>query len=167
MTTATLQQVLGLDLRKVKTRLTDPKKHNMNDADAERAITNFKRFFFLCGVEDAPIVPTEEVDQVWHEYLLFTTEYHNTCQTLFNRFIHHEPSMGTAEENRKLHRAAERTKRLYVKHFGEGVLGSIYRAAECTDCDGSEGCHTCSGKTCCNTNNGGTGGVMRALVVEG
>jgi hypothetical protein len=36
-------------------------------------------------------VPTIEVDEAWHEFLLHTKQYADYCASRFGRFIHHVP----------------------------------------------------------------------------
>jgi hypothetical protein len=125
----------------------------MSRRDANKAIRAFKRFFFLAGVEGS-VVPTEEIDKVWHEFILFTQEYELACHALFGKFIHHKPSTGTPDERTELAFGYDRTKKLLKRYFG-GKYAAKY--ADC--CDGSDGCHTCSGQTCCSTNTQYTGNV--------
>ncbi|MES2014667.1 MAG: hypothetical protein V4437_02530 [Patescibacteria group bacterium] len=37
------------------------------------------------------IAPTEEVDEVWHEFILHTELYREFCKTHFGTFIDHRP----------------------------------------------------------------------------
>ncbi|MDN3581264.1 hypothetical protein [Mucilaginibacter flavus] len=36
-------------------------------------------------------VPTVEVDEAWHTFILHTRQYHDYCMVTFGRFIHHNP----------------------------------------------------------------------------
>jgi hypothetical protein len=38
------------------------------------------------------VVPSEEVDEIWHWMILYTKKYSDFCYREFNRFIHHLPS---------------------------------------------------------------------------
>lgn len=38
------------------------------------------------------------IDPIWHEFILFTREYHKFCKTLFGRYLHHTPNLTKADE---------------------------------------------------------------------
>lgn len=65
------------------------------DWDRKRALEVFedlKRFLFLCGAStDGPFAPSVPIDEMWHNFILFTEDYYNFCQSFFKRFIHHRP----------------------------------------------------------------------------
>ncbi|WP_218044237.1 glycine-rich domain-containing protein [Kiloniella majae] len=37
-------------------------------------------------------MPSQVVDVAWHEFILFTREYHDFCKKAFGRFLHHTPA---------------------------------------------------------------------------
>lgn len=39
-----------------------------------------------------------EVDDLWHTFLLFTTEYHQFCYDILGQFIHHVPKINEAND---------------------------------------------------------------------
>ncbi|HEY9000129.1 MAG TPA: hypothetical protein VIM89_02165 [Mucilaginibacter sp.] len=41
--------------------------------------------------ESLKSVPTVEVDEAWHVFILHTRQYHEYCIESFGRFIHHNP----------------------------------------------------------------------------
>ncbi|QEC68739.1 hypothetical protein FRZ67_16030 [Panacibacter ginsenosidivorans] len=51
--------------------------------------------FLTTAIEKgAPISPTKEVDEVWHNLILNTKYYHEYCTQKFGKFIHHTPLNG-------------------------------------------------------------------------
>lgn len=138
-------RVMNLDLSKVKARMV---KKQIKEETAEAAIKQFKRFFWLAGTQSLYMVPTKSADEVWHEFILFTKDYAETCENLFGKFIHHKPATGKAEEVAELNISFDVTASIYKQMFGDDY-GNIALQADC--CDGSNGCHTCSGQTCCST----------------
>lgn len=40
------------------------------------------------------VAPTLDIDRYWHHHILDTEKYHNDCQVLFGRYIHHYPYSG-------------------------------------------------------------------------
>lgn len=146
MSNGLLDQVMNLDLTKVKTRLV---KNQVKEETAETAVQEFKRFFFLAGTQNLALVPSRAIDEVWHEFLMFTKDYAESCERLFGKFIHHEPSIGNLDEDSlQLDKVFSMTAKLYKNHFGDEYVDIPLRA-DC--CNGDNGCHTCSGQTCCST----------------
>lgn len=68
--------------------------------------TSFLRFFSLLFLEEIQsITPSYDVDQYWHEFILFTANYREFCNEHFGHFIDHfpedieiEPTPGPTEE---------------------------------------------------------------------
>lgn len=74
----------------------------------------------------------EPLDKMWHEFILFTREYHEFCDRFFGEYIHHIPCSEKefqAFQQRKVERqeAFERTERnelrVFVRYIQEN-LGS-------------------------------------------
>jgi hypothetical protein len=63
-------------------------------AEAEALFTEFKRYVvFVCSDDRSDWqMYSLRVDEVWHQFVLFTWEYVNFCQNFFGRYIHHNPS---------------------------------------------------------------------------
>lgn len=60
-------------------------------------IQEFLRFIYLQSLKDGGFIPvTDEIDQIWHEYILQTREYLALCNDLPHaKFVHHQT--GTLE----------------------------------------------------------------------
>lgn len=64
-------------------------------SDAEYAYRKLEldRFFILCAIlKEAPMF-SESVDQLWHEMLMFTSEYDRWSERYMESKIHHQPAM--------------------------------------------------------------------------
>lgn len=89
------------------------------------AINRYKMFLSVVYLNPhTPLVPTQEIDLVWHYHILHTRMYHQDCQMLFGRFIDHEPDLkwrGVAERL-SLDTAFAQTQTLLVQYFGEAAL---------------------------------------------
>lgn len=73
---------------------------------------------FLCLVylyPNHPLVPSQEIDTVWHHHILDTHKYAQDCEMLFGRFLHHFPYFGTRDEGdrQQLHLAFGETQALF------------------------------------------------------
>ena len=95
------------------------KENRWSPAFAARAIVEYRRFVFLYVAAEHPVSPPEVVDQVWHLHLLYTESYwHDFCETVLGRRLHHEPSRGGAEERAKFGEWYKLTVESYRRYFG-------------------------------------------------
>lgn len=108
-----LQQI---DWRPIAFKLTD-RTHGLGWSieRATRALQGYLQF--LRAIDQHPtaaLVPSQDVDEVWHCHLLDTHKYAADCQWLFGRFIHHNPylGMGTPEQVAQLTTAWQETQQL-------------------------------------------------------
>ena len=91
---------------------------------AIRGIEQYRRFLMLKHFyPQADIVPTREVDKVWHCHILDTEKYREDCQKLFDRYLDHFPYLGIRDEADKenLDKAFNETQSLFEELFGTGV----------------------------------------------
>ena len=80
------------------------KAYNISPDEIQRIFTETKKWLWLCnehgfdrGSRSAPrnltIYPYYAIiDEMWHQFILFTGEYHKFCASHFGYFIHHEPA---------------------------------------------------------------------------
>ncbi len=79
---------------------------------AANALAGYLQFLRAIALfPQSPLVPSQDVDQVWHCHLLDTQKYAADCQFLFGRFINHNPyaGVGTAAAARALRAAWQQT----------------------------------------------------------
>lgn len=84
----------------------------------KQAILEYKKFMYLAAVSDMMVSPSEIVDTVWHQHLIFTKSYSEFCAIL-GKQIQHIPSTQNKEDFQKFKLAKERTTKLYETHFGK------------------------------------------------
>lgn len=89
--------------------------------DAAIAIELYKRFLWLILKygEEHMIVPTKEIDEVWHNHILHTEKYFKDCEAIANHYIHHRPSDLSMEDKQSLATAFQKTRELYFQEFNE------------------------------------------------
>jgi hypothetical protein len=97
-------------------RLADENAWSMHFT--QLAVEEYKKFMYLAAVSDQMVSPSETVDVVWHQHLIFTQSYGSFCK-IIGKQIPHIPSTHSAEEASKFKLAKERTKSLYEQYFGE------------------------------------------------
>jgi hypothetical protein len=87
---------------------------------ATQAIEQYRRFLFLHHRHpNHPLVPSQEIDRVWHVHILDTAKYREDCQFLFGRFIDHFPyfGVGNTAQQQTLKAAYLETQALYEQCF--------------------------------------------------
>jgi hypothetical protein len=84
----------------------------------ENAILEYKKFMYLAATSDHMVSPSEIVDTVWHQHLIFTQLYQDFC-SLVGKEIQHIPSTHNKNEFHKFKLAKERTTKLYENAFGK------------------------------------------------
>jgi hypothetical protein len=59
-----------------------------------------KQFFLAYLMSDRKFVsmPSQIVDNLWHEFILHTCEYQEFCTAAFGRFMHHTPAVAMSRE---------------------------------------------------------------------
>lgn len=90
------------------------------------AINRYKMFLSVTYLHPhTPLVPTQEIDFIWHYHILHTRKYRQDCQMLFGRFIDHEPSRERWDitDQLSLDTAFTQTQELLMQYFGDAMLG--------------------------------------------
>lgn len=133
-----------LDLSMIKMKLCLPlnkegKGWSLDRAD--RCERLYKMFLKLnIWYPEVSVVPTKEIDEMWHAHILDTRKYHADCQSLFGFYFHHFPYFGLRgdEDKANLYRAFDITISLFAEHFGEDLTRTPEGVAECgnRDCNG-------------------------------
>ncbi|WP_177763866.1 glycine-rich domain-containing protein [Flavobacterium sp. I3-2] len=83
----------------------------------KKAILEYKKFMYLAATSNVMVSPSEIVDVVWHQHLIFTKSYQKFC-TILGKQIQHIPSTHNKEDYAKFKQAKEQTKILYEQNFG-------------------------------------------------
>lgn len=95
-----LEQLKALDLSAIGAYLMNPKNgYSWTRQQTLRAINRYKTFLFITHLyPQLMLVPTQEIDSVWHCHILHTRKYRQDCIMLFNNFIDHEPETERADQ---------------------------------------------------------------------
>ncbi|WP_414526956.1 glycine-rich domain-containing protein [Nodularia chucula] len=116
-----LQKLEVLDLEPIAFLLMHPEKGcGWTREQTVRALKQYVIFLFLMYVyPHNKIIPTQEIDAVWHSHLLDTAKYKEDCQMLFGRFINHFPYAGLMDEvdRNDWEVAFAETQVLFAEHF--------------------------------------------------
>lgn len=88
-------------------------------SDANHCLRLYKNFLLLSKKHfPEPLVPTREIDEFWHNHILYTQHYSQDCLRIFGRYLHHQPA-SPDEDAEKLVREYIKTKQLYLEEFNE------------------------------------------------
>lgn len=103
----------------------------------ELLFRELKRFLYLAANSPCPLpMLHSEIDDLWHQFILFTKQYREFCAQFFGRYIDHSPSLQPEPVDEKLIRSFEAQ---YCSHFGalappwkESI--SAFHGSSCNTC---------------------------------
>ncbi|MEN2435788.1 hypothetical protein AAH994_10275 [Weeksellaceae bacterium A-14] len=109
--------------------------YNIEQSEAEKIFTETLKWLWLGNKVDGVFIDdsTLIIDEMWHNFILFTQEYEYFCMQNFGRYIHHQPekrkqqdwyndSFNIEEHKNKLEKLYEDV----YDHFGEETLLTWY-----------------------------------------
>ena len=88
-TMASLTEVMAYENPDVINRYRE--KMGLSAEEAQELFSDTKKFLYLCGTVPGCWRPPVQVDEGWHQFILFTRDYQDFCRQWFGRVIHHEP----------------------------------------------------------------------------
>lgn len=112
------------DLNPILAKLCHPVKGLGWDRQrAENAIAQYRRWLWLLSSYPCErLVPSRDIDQVWHCHILDTKKYREDCKSLFaGEFLHHNPYAGweSYEAEAEHQKGFENTRKRFLEVFGE------------------------------------------------
>jgi hypothetical protein len=66
-------------------------KFKWSNTTCDDMILQYKQFLFIAATSNEKETPTQAVDDVWHEHILYTRDYFENWAKLLGKTIHHEP----------------------------------------------------------------------------
>lgn len=86
-----LDQILAYKNEDIICRFTD--MMDVGEIEAEDIFIETKKFLYLSQLPGI-FIPDELLilDEMWHNFILFTKEYHLFCESNFGRYVHHQPA---------------------------------------------------------------------------
>ncbi|TAK94555.1 hypothetical protein EPO05_06195 [Patescibacteria group bacterium] len=91
-------------------------KYGWEELETRECFEDMKRYLCLAAQTGKPLVPSPRIDEIWHNFILFTMDYSEFCLTKLGRFIHHRPRRRDDEPSRGNHVGL--TIRLAQEFFG-------------------------------------------------
>ncbi len=134
-------------------------------------------YFSICHAAGKRMVamPSQAVDDAWHEFILFTRHYDRFCQQAFGRFLHHTPaeamrSPTQASDGLKLAwrlacrregidpKRPDRLPRLFALDALLGITGGFVYQLDCLAASGgAAGSGYCASHIGCSSSSGCSG----------
>ncbi len=151
-----LRRADELDLEPIAYKLMHPEPGELalSLAEADQAVALYRCFLKLCVLcPHTAIVPTRQLDYVWHTHMLDTAKYRADCDHVFGRFMDHFPYAGLrGDADRRAWRDDfTATRRLFREHFGVDI-GTEPAASACRNhVDGADCCVGCTRPPICDT----------------
>ena len=101
------------------------KIEHWSEVSATKIMRQYKNFLYLQKKygDQQHIIPSLEIDEVWHAHILYTKDYAEFCQQFFGRFLHHVPQKpGVAADSKsKVEQDFAATQELYKQEFGDYI----------------------------------------------
>lgn len=82
------------------------------------AILEYKKFMLLAAISEQMVSPSEVIDVVWHQHIVFTKSYQDFCE-LLGKQIQHIPATGKKGEKAQFETFRQKTIEKYNEVFGE------------------------------------------------
>ncbi len=135
--------ILELDLSRVRGKLIERASGREKISPPIRldridpAVADYRKFLYLnLKYQNFPVAPSYDIDEVWHQHVLFTRQYHPDCVSIFGQMLHHVPHFGRAERNEEEDtRILDNTRGLWVKEFG--IVPASYEGMTVRTSDGA------------------------------
>ncbi|WP_315814861.1 hypothetical protein [Paraflavitalea speifideaquila] len=91
MQSTDLTTLLQYNNEDVLSRFTD--LFEVTETEAADIFTETRKFLFICGQPDV-FIPDELliIDEMWHNFILFTATYQDFCHQYFGTYLHHQPA---------------------------------------------------------------------------
>jgi uncharacterized protein (TIGR04222 family) len=104
------------------------RRHGWSREHARAAIDAYRRFCFLAVVSPTPVTPSEVVDEVWHQHLIYSRDYWTVwCGDRLQISLHHDPSPGGSDAQMNYRRQYAETLALHERFFRTTGFGTVAR----------------------------------------
>jgi hypothetical protein len=79
------------------------RRPGLPNMEVTRVEAGLRQFFraYLSGGRAYVAMPSQVVDDLWHEFILYTRAYEEFCDKAFGRFLHHTPALALKPTQRE------------------------------------------------------------------
>lgn len=107
-----------------------------NEEEFDELYTEFLKFAYVTKVSNEPVaMMSAEVDEIWHQFILYTRDYLKFCNDYLGEFLHHIPSIQTSDIPVE---SEEAFKSTYESHFGPLHSTWLESESKCRACTGEK-----------------------------
>jgi len=107
------------------------RENNWSTAFSDKVFFEYKRFLYLAATSDREITPSDQVDQAWHLHLTYTRSYwRGLCEDILDFKLHHNPTEGGSQQQRKFRNQYQYTLDFYEKQYGEKPPEDVWPSVE-------------------------------------
>ncbi len=107
------------------------RKHSFSTSYAVKAVNEYKKFLYLAVISDFHVTPSQAIDKVWHEHILFTQAYGIFCTEIIEYHLNHHPELIPMEEQtERYHAQYLSTIELYIEEFGKLPPANIWEVTK-------------------------------------
>jgi hypothetical protein len=103
-------------------------KYKWSEAESHECFEDLKRFLYMAVIADKPVAPTEKLDEMWHNFILFTADYEEFCKTRLGIFVHHRPRR--RDDPKSTRNMRQETLDFAIELFGALPINFQYADAE-------------------------------------
>lgn len=95
-----------------------------------QVFSEFKKYVALIALFEKPLpMLSKAVDAVWHQFILFTKQYHSFCEQFLGFYLHHSPNTSfTSEGDQPTGNFTEQYQSIF------GGLPELWNISESEDC---------------------------------
>lgn len=115
--------IFAIDFSNIIEKMVSHQKWRRNEA--EKTCELYRNFLYLNVKypEYAPLPPSEDIDEFWHNHILDTKKYIQDCQVIFGGYFHHYPYFGIdgVSTMKDLQQSFQKTQELHHQEFGEYI----------------------------------------------
>ncbi|MFD0964042.1 hypothetical protein [Pseudofulvibacter geojedonensis] len=92
-----LENILAYKNENILSRFTD--MYNVSNNEAEDIFKATLKFMYIAQIKGV-FIPDELliIDEMWHNFILFTKDYHSFCDKYFGSYFHHLPASKREKE---------------------------------------------------------------------
>ncbi|MCX9155967.1 hypothetical protein OPU71_07485 [Niveibacterium sp. 24ML] len=86
--------ILDFDFYKLLGWRFSQKRQSLSPEQRQKVFRALRQYFLICLDARGRFVsmPSQAVDDAWHEFILFTRNYEQFCRRAFGRMLHHTPA---------------------------------------------------------------------------
>lgn len=153
------------------------RRPELSEAQRREVFAGLRDYFLCCLQARRRMVamPSQAVDDAWHEFILFTRQYDTFCGHAFGRFLHHTPAEAMATPTQASEgirrawrlacahegidpRAPSRLPRLFALDAALGIAGGFIYQLDCLAQQGATGSGFCASHIGCSSGCAGDAG---------